>query len=59
VGHMQLADTPGRHQPGTGEIAYPFLFEHIDRLGYTGWIGCEYHPTGSTQDSLGWLPRAA
>ncbi len=56
VGHMQLADTPGRHQPGTGEIAYPFLFEHIDRLGYTGWIGCEYHPTGHTSQSLGWLP---
>ncbi|MEY3036676.1 MAG: 2-oxo-tetronate isomerase [Burkholderiaceae bacterium] len=59
VGHMQLADVPGRHQPGTGEIAYPFLFEHIDRLGYNGWIGCEYHPTGSTQESLGWLPRTA
>jgi hydroxypyruvate isomerase len=56
---MQLADVPGRHQPGTGEIAYPFLFEHIDRLGYNGWIGCEYHPTGSTQESLGWLPRTA
>lgn len=55
IGHMQLADTPGRHEPGTGEINYPFLFDHLDRIGYTGWIGCEYRPAGRTEDGLGWL----
>jgi hydroxypyruvate isomerase len=54
IGHMQLADTPGRHEPGSGEINYPFLFDHIDRIGYTGWIGCEYRPAGNTVDGLGW-----
>ncbi len=54
IGHMQLADTPGRHEPGTGEINYPFLFDHIDRIGYAGWIGCEYRPAGNTVDGLGW-----
>jgi hydroxypyruvate isomerase len=55
IPHMQLADTPGRHEPGTGEINYPFLFDHIDRIGYDGWIGCEYKPAGKTEDGLGWL----
>jgi hydroxypyruvate isomerase len=55
IPHMQLADNPGRHEPGTGEINYPFLFDHIDRLGYKGWIGCEYKPAGKTEDGLGWL----
>jgi len=55
IPHMQLADTPGRHEPGTGEINYPFLFGHIDRIGYQGWIGCEYRPAGRTGDGLGWL----
>lgn len=55
IPHMQLADTPGRHEPGTGEINYPFLFDHIDRLGYKGWIGCEYKPAGKTEKGLGWL----
>jgi len=55
IPHMQLADTPGRHEPGTGEINYPFLFDHIDRTGYDGWIGCEYKPAGKTEDGLGWL----
>jgi hydroxypyruvate isomerase len=55
IAHMQLADTPGRHEPGTGEINYPFLFQHIDRIGYKGWIGCEYRPAGKTEDGLGWL----
>lgn len=58
IAHMQLADNPGRHEPGTGEINYPFLFEHIDRLGYEGWIGCEYRPKAGTLAGLGWLPRA-
>ncbi|TVO62648.1 hydroxypyruvate isomerase [Denitromonas ohlonensis] len=56
IGHMQLADTPGRHEPGTGEINFPFLFRHIDALGYTGWIGCEYKPIADTLSGLGWRP---
>jgi hydroxypyruvate isomerase len=55
IPHMQLADNPGRHEPGTGEINYPFLFEHIDRIGYRGWIGCEYKPKAATDDGLGWV----
>lgn len=57
IAHIQLADNPGRHEPGTGEIHYPFLFDHLDRIGYRGWIGCEYKPATTTQDGLGWLPR--
>ncbi|WP_431222094.1 hydroxypyruvate isomerase [Serratia sp. L9] len=55
IGHIQLADNPGRHEPGTGEINYPFLFKHIDALGYDGWIGCEYVPANGTEAGLGWL----
>ena len=55
IGHIQIADNPGRHEPGTGEINYPFLFQHLDALGYTGWVGCEYLPTGQTEAGLGWL----
>ncbi len=55
IGHMQLADNPGRHEPGTGEINYPFLFAHLDRIGYTGWIGCEYRPATTTEAGLGWF----
>ena len=54
IGHIQLADNPGRGEPGTGEIHYPWLFRHIDALGYDGWIGCEYKPRGTTVDGLGW-----
>ena len=54
IGHVQLADTPGRHEPGTGEINYPFLFQHLDRIGYEGWIGCEYKPLAGTEAGLGW-----
>ncbi|NIC05502.1 hydroxypyruvate isomerase [Billgrantia bachuensis] len=57
IAHVQLADNPGRHEPGTGEINYPFLFAHLDRLGYDGWIGCEYKPATTTQEGLGWLDR--
>ena len=49
---MQLADAPGRHEPGTGTIDYPSLFDLIDRVGYAGWIGCEYNPLTSTEQSL-------
>jgi hydroxypyruvate isomerase len=55
IRHIQLADVPGRHQPGTGEINFPFLFRLLDELGYEGWVGCEYLPQGATPDSLGWL----
>ena len=54
IGHMQLADNPGRHEPGSGEINYPWLLAHIDALGYTGWIGCEYNPAAGTEAGLGW-----
>jgi hydroxypyruvate isomerase len=54
IGHMQLADEPGRHEPGTGEIDYGSLFAVIDRIGYTGWIGCEYIPKAGTVEGLGW-----
>ncbi len=54
IPHMQLADTPGRHEPGTGEINYGYLLPHIDKLGYQGWIGCEYKPAAKTTDGLGW-----
>ena len=57
IGHMQLADNPGRNEPGTGEINYGFLFEHIDRIGYQGWIGCEYKPKAGTDAGLGWAKR--
>ena len=55
ISHIQLADNPGRQEPGTGEINFPFLFEHLDRVGYTGWIGCEYKPASSTAAGLGWI----
>jgi hydroxypyruvate isomerase len=54
IGHIQIADNPGRHEPGTGEIAYPWLLERLDTLGYGGWIGCEYQPSGDTIDSFAW-----
>jgi hydroxypyruvate isomerase len=55
IAHVQLADNPGRHEPGTGEINYPFLFAHLDHIGYTGWIGCEYKPATTTEAGLGWF----
>jgi hydroxypyruvate isomerase len=54
IGHLQLADAPGRNEPGTGEINFGFLLAHIDRLGYSGWIGCEYNPAGDTVEGLKW-----
>lgn len=54
IGHIQLADNPGRNEPGTGEINYAWLFKHIDALGYSGWIGCEYKPKTTTVAGLGW-----
>jgi hydroxypyruvate isomerase len=55
IGHFQIADCPGRHEPGSGEIHYPFVLGQIERLGYTGWVGCEYHPQKSTLEGLRWL----
>lgn len=54
IGHIQLADNPGRNEPGTGEINYAWLFKHIDAIGYTGWIGCEYKPKTNTVVGLDW-----
>jgi hydroxypyruvate isomerase len=54
IGHIQLADNPGRNEPGTGEINYAWLFKHLDAIGYTGWIGCEYKPATSTVAGLSW-----
>lgn len=54
IAHIQLADNPGRHEPGTGEINFAYLFAHLDRLGYAGWIGCEYKPAQSTEAGLQW-----
>lgn len=56
IGHIQIAGTPGRHEPSEGELNYPYIFEQLDALGYKGWIGCEYIPRGQTEDGLGWLP---
>ena len=55
IGHMQLADNPGRHEPGTGEINFSNLFTAIDEAGYQGWIGCEYIPAGETAAGLDWM----
>lgn len=55
TGHMQIAGVPERHEPDVGEINYPYLFELIDKVGYTGWVGCEYRPRGRTEDGLGWF----
>ncbi|MBV7539733.1 hydroxypyruvate isomerase [Acidovorax sp. sic0104] len=54
IGHVQVADNPGRHEPGTGEINYRYLFAHLDRIGYDGWVGCEYRPARTTDIGLGW-----
>ena len=59
IGHVQLADNPGRNEPGTGEIHYPFLFAHLDRIGYAGWVGCEYKPATTTEAGLGWRQQMA
>lgn len=54
IGHMQIADVPGRHEPGTGEINFDFLLPHLDAVGYSGWVGCEYNPLGDTVEGLKW-----
>lgn len=57
IGHVQIAGNPGRHEPDVGEIHYPYLVDLLDDLGYTGWIGCEYHPQQGTVAGLGWARR--
>ena len=59
IGHIQLADNPGRHEPGSGEINYDFLLGFIDKLGYEGWVGAEYIPANGTEQGLGWLKQYA
>jgi hydroxypyruvate isomerase len=59
IAHMQIADVPGRHEPGTGEIGWEHVFERIDALGYRGWVGCEYRPAAATADGLAWRRRYA
>jgi hydroxypyruvate isomerase len=58
IGHIQLADNPGRNEPGTGEIHYDNVFKALERIGYAGWVGCEYKPATTTEAGLGWLARA-
>jgi hydroxypyruvate isomerase len=58
IAHIQLADNPGRNEPGTGEINYDFVFRHLDKIGYAGYVGCEYKPATTTEAGLGWLARA-
>ena len=57
IAHIQLADNPGRNEPGTGEINYGHLFKFLDRIGYSGWIGCEYKPATTTEAGLGWIQK--
>ena len=54
IGHIQIADVPARHEPGTGEINFAFLLAHLDAIGYAGWVGCEYNPLGDTVEGLKW-----
>ena len=55
IAHIQIADTPGRHEPGTGEINYSNVFRALESAGYEGWIGCEYRPKTTTIEGLGWM----
>lgn len=55
IAHVQIADTPGRHEPGTGEINYRFILAELDRLGYDGYVGCEYKPQSGKGAAIGWM----
>lgn len=57
VKHVQIADNPGRGEPGSGEIAYGRVLSAVARAGYTGWVGCEYGPLGDTNEGLTWIER--
>jgi len=54
IRHVQIADTPGRHEPGTGELNFPFILKSLDDMGYQGWVSCEYAPSTNTTESLAW-----
>ena len=54
----ELRTNHGRHEPGTGEINFDFLFAHLDRIGYEGWVGCEYKPAATTEAGLGWMNKS-
>ncbi|BES73684.1 hydroxypyruvate isomerase [Marinobacter nanhaiticus D15-8W] len=58
IGHIQFADNPGRHEPGTGEINFGSIFSALDRMGYSGWVSAEYHPSVATPETLSWLKSA-
>jgi hydroxypyruvate isomerase len=55
IGHVQVADAPDRHEPGSGEINFPFVLSALDRLEYQGYVGLEYRPSGTTETSFGWI----
>lgn len=57
IGHIQFADVPGRHEPGTGEINFDCIFRTLDQLGYDGWVGAEYLPSVRTTESLAWFEK--
>ncbi len=59
TGHVQIASVPSRNEPDGEELNFPFLFEELDRLGYDGYVGCEYNPRGKTVDGLGWFKSFA
>ena len=58
IGHTQIASVPKRNEPDDGEVNYPYLYQMLDEMGYTGWIGCEYRPRGKTEDGLNWFKTA-
>jgi hydroxypyruvate isomerase len=55
IAHVQIAAVPSRAEPDEGEVAYPAIFEELDRLEYAGWVGCEYKPRAGTDEGLGWI----
>ncbi len=59
ISHIQIAGVPSRHEPDIGEINYPYIFKHLDKLGYTGYVGCEYNPATFTEAGLGWFRSAS
>jgi hydroxypyruvate isomerase len=58
IGHIQIADVPGRHEPGTGRVPYAQLFAHLDHIGYQGWVGAEYRPSQRTEETFAWKAAA-
>jgi len=58
IGHTQIASVPKRNEPDDGEVNYPYLYQLLDEMGYTGWVGCEYRPRGKTEDGLAWFKKS-